>query len=196
MVLVRPAGRSLAALIACLVLVVGNGCRDESQNRTRRTQQTLDALKTKSDTLDDATRYLAQMTPLNRPKVQEEVQLYLNKWWQTADKSPKSSVPADLIDGLPPDLRSEAGFANEGDGQIRRLGCRVHVPVSTLSANWRHGSANDRSEIPCCDLGWTHKPKYYLPMTLPSWSRLTSCSIGRAQYRSARQCQGRGEAAG
>lgn len=94
------------------------GCETNSQQQTRRTQQALDAAKTKSDALRDATRYLEQMTPLNREKVALEVQLHLNKWLMTADKSKRTSIPEELVDGLPPDLRSEAGAVDATDGQF------------------------------------------------------------------------------
>lgn len=116
----RVAGIAWLAMgcLTAVCLTTGAGCNDNSQVQVRKTQQSLNAAKTKSDSLQDATRYLSNMTPLNRNKVELEVQLHLNKWWMTADKQARIELPADLLDGLPPDLRSDAEFASVGDGQF------------------------------------------------------------------------------
>lgn len=115
----RQSNRQRWFCLAVLVLIAAvSGCENNSQQQSRRTQQALNAAKTKSDALRDAMRYLEQMTPLNRNKVALEVQLHLNKWWLTADKSKRASVPNELIDGLPPALRSDAGAVNQADGQF------------------------------------------------------------------------------
>lgn len=106
------ANMGLVVAMGCLLAIPG--CNDDSQVRVRQTQQSLDAIKTKSDSLQDATRYLSHMTPLNRNKVELEVQLHLNKWWMTAEKNAHAQVPAELVDGLPPDLRSDAEFGIDG----------------------------------------------------------------------------------
>ncbi len=113
-------GRFVMMLVTmgALWLSMAAGCNDNSQDQVRKTQQTLDAAKTKSDSLQDAMRYLSNITPLNRSKVELEVQLHLNKWWLTADKQNHVQLPADLLDGLPPDLRSDTEFAAPGDGQF------------------------------------------------------------------------------
>lgn len=108
----------MAAWLSVVGLFTMAGCNDNSQARVRKTQQSLDADKTKSDSLQDALRYLANMTPLNRNKVELEVQLHLNKWWLNAPKNAHVELPADLVEGLPPDLRSDADFAQAGDGQF------------------------------------------------------------------------------
>ena len=124
--------------MACMAVLFATGCNDNSQVRVRKTQQSLNAAKTKSDSLQDAVRYLVNMTPLNRSKVELEVQLHLNKWWMTADKNATIAIPADLLDGLPPDLRSDAEFANVGDNQFslwdveHMFQSRIHRQM----ANW------------------------------------------------------------
>lgn len=122
--------------LACLSLLMG--CNDNSQVRVRQTQQSLNAAKTKSDSLQDAVRYLVNMTPLNRNKIELEVQLHLNKWWMTVDKQAHVQLPADLLDGLPPDLRSDAEFGSLGDNQFtlwdveHMFQSRIHRQM----ANW------------------------------------------------------------
>jgi tetratricopeptide (TPR) repeat protein len=112
------------------------GCRDNSQAQVRKTQQAISATKTKSDSLQDAMRYLNNMMPLNRNKVELEVQLYLNKWWMTAERQAHVEVPGELLNGLPPDLRSEAEFAAVGDGQFslwdveHMYQCRIYRRLS------------------------------------------------------------------
>ncbi|MCC6511911.1 MAG: CDC27 family protein [Pirellulaceae bacterium] len=124
---------SLCAITAIMIV----GCDDNSQDRTRRTEQALNSARTKSDALNDVTRYLSQMTPLNRTKVEMEVQLHLNKWWQTADKSERSKISADLIDGVPPDLRSQTEFALANETQFNvwdveyLYQCRLYRQLST-----------------------------------------------------------------
>ncbi len=138
---ISPAGQTkwfAWSAIAWMVFSVCIGCQDNNQKLVRRTQQALEAAKTKSDALQDATRYLSDMTPLNREKVQLEMQLHLNKWWMTANNKVKVELAPDLIDGLPPDLRSETEFASVGDNQFTTwdaeylFQCRLHRRL----ANW------------------------------------------------------------
>ncbi len=110
--------RRLTLTIACVLSFAIAGCEGPRSEDAARTQQAIDAAKTKGDALIDANRYLQQMTPLNRSKVELEVQLHLNKWWMTADKSKTYDLSPQLIDGLPPDLRSDTAFGSTGEDQF------------------------------------------------------------------------------
>lgn len=110
----------IACGLACLgaILCLGAGCDRKPRPSARRAQQAINAARTKSDSLHDATRYLAQMTPLNRAKVGHEVQLHLNKWLQTAGTASSNPIPKELLEGLPPGLRSAAGAENASGAQF------------------------------------------------------------------------------
>lgn len=114
MVLENPVARiSMTAVAAILCLsCLCLGCKDNRLDIVRDTEQQIVALKTKSDALRDAAGYLSQMTPLNRENVAREVQLHLNKWLLTASNSTPDSIPSELVDGVPPDLRAEALLEN------------------------------------------------------------------------------------
>ncbi|MFO1065340.1 MAG: hypothetical protein U0892_15855 [Pirellulales bacterium] len=92
------------------MLLLSIGCGDRT-DRMQPVQQTTARAKNGGDDLRSAMRYLAQMTPLNREAISKEVQLYLNKWSYTLKLDKGSVETQKLLDGLPPDLRSETGLA-------------------------------------------------------------------------------------
>jgi tetratricopeptide (TPR) repeat protein len=101
---------ALHAFIACTALtLIVPGCGSNDSRKLRQTAQQINTSKTRSDDVRQAARYLAQVTPVNREVMGKEVQLYLNKWAQTTELPPLDSGLRELFEGLPPDLRSEAG---------------------------------------------------------------------------------------
>lgn len=106
----------LFALAMTLPVIVG--CNNNNQRTTRRAEQAINAVKTKSDSIHDASRYIAQITPVNREQVSYEAQLHLNKWLQSAVRVKSDTVPADLLEGLPPDLRGATGLDAIASGQF------------------------------------------------------------------------------
>jgi hypothetical protein len=105
-------------LILAVVLAALSGCTNNSQRDSRRAEQAINALKTKSDSIHDAARYISQITPVNREKVSYEVQLHLNKWLQSTPPPKSDATPTELLEGLPPDLRGATGLESIADGQF------------------------------------------------------------------------------
>ena len=64
---VSPVTRAAAACSLLIGMASLLGCNDNSQDQVRRTQQSLDAAKTKSDSLQDATRYPRQHDSTESP---------------------------------------------------------------------------------------------------------------------------------
>ena len=96
----------------------GRGSGGRSCAGSRAKGDTAAAAKTKSDSIHDAARYIAQITPQNREKVSYEVQLHLNKWLQTVPARKSDVVPGELIEGLPPDMRAATGLDANAAGQF------------------------------------------------------------------------------
>ena len=115
---IRPlAGHlTLAMLLSAAAMA---GCTNNNNQRdSRRAEQAINAAKTRSDSIHDATRYISQITPLNREKVSYEAQLHLNKWLQSAPAPKSEAIPTDLFEGLPPDLRGATGLDAARGGQF------------------------------------------------------------------------------
>lgn len=111
-------GSRTVAWLAVAGLAVLGGCESGDQRATRRAEQAINAVKTQSDSIHDAARYIAQITPINREKVAYEVQLHLNKWLQSAPPPKSAAVPSELVEGLPPDLRASSGLNGAAGGQF------------------------------------------------------------------------------
>jgi tetratricopeptide (TPR) repeat protein len=109
---------SAALAILAMGLVALGGCRNDDQRAARRAEQAINAIKTKSDSIHDAMRYIGQITPQNREKIAYEVQLHLNKWLQSSPATASQAVPSELVEGLPPDMRSATGLDARTSGQF------------------------------------------------------------------------------
>lgn len=96
---------AILALILLLPILTTGKRRNESDS----VAQKLEEKKTKTDNLRNAMRYLTRMTPMNRERTSKEVQLELNTWIQTVDRSEANYSPPRITEELPKDLMEFVG---------------------------------------------------------------------------------------
>lgn len=98
---------AIVALIFIAPFFTTRSGRNESESVAQRIEEN----KTKTDNLRNAMRYLTRMTPMNRGRTTQEVQLELNTWIQTVDRTEVQYSPPKIVDSLPAD-------------QLEFVGCR------------------------------------------------------------------------
>ncbi len=108
-------------LILCLLLALSlagiSGCFSKrTRDRSEAYAQAIEEQKTKTDNLRNAIRYLKQLTPTNRKQAAKEVQLELNTWMLTVDRSRAEYSPSNLLrefsKEVPPETLNLVGCAN------------------------------------------------------------------------------------
>src|SRR5690606_19232560 len=100
------AARTHPLLMASLALALccAGSLAKRERDRSEAVNQAIEERKTKTDNLRNALRYLAQMTPSNRQQAAKEVQVELNTWLATADRTRANYSPSPLLQSLPSDL--------------------------------------------------------------------------------------------
>lgn len=86
------------ALLLAFLLLGLSGCFSKpNRDRSEAYAQAIEEKKTQTDNLRNAIRYLKQMTPANRKQAAKEVQLELNTWMLTVDRSRAEYTPSNLL---------------------------------------------------------------------------------------------------
>lgn len=99
---------ALMGVLLCALLVPGF-TKKKGRNQSEAISQKLEESKTTTDNLRNAMRYLARLTPLNREQTAKEVQLELNTWIQTADRTSANYSPPRALDTLPKEMMAFVG---------------------------------------------------------------------------------------
>ncbi len=103
-------------LIGTLMLGTSGCFSKRGRDRSQAYAQALAEQKTQTDNLRNAMRYLKQMTPLNREQAAKEVQLELNTWLATTDRSRAEYAPSNLLrefsQSVPPEALDFVGCSN------------------------------------------------------------------------------------
>lgn len=103
----------LLTIVLATVLLPTTGClKKRGRNRSEAITQALEEQKTKTDNLRNALRYLQQLSPVNRKQAAKEVQLELNTWLASADRSNVNYSPSELLQQLPAELLPAVGSSN------------------------------------------------------------------------------------
>lgn len=162
----QPSGRpalkcSCLCGLAWVFCLVSLGCNDDNQKKARQVSQQLNAIKTKSDSIHDATRYLSQITPQNRDKVSDEARLHLNKWLQTNPPRTSDAVPSDLVDGLPPDLRGATGMSGSNPSSTNPRGASASGASGATSANGASANGAGTALFDLWDVEYIYQCRLY-----------------------------------
>ncbi len=110
--------QSWLSLVVCVAITVlslacQTGCRRSQRgDRAAAIDQAIQAKKTKSDNLRDAMRYLKQLTPYTREKVNKEVLVQLNTWIENVPKENFHYSTPTLYQQPPADWASRPEVSN------------------------------------------------------------------------------------